>query len=84
MFRKYLRALEHKIDLEPIMVELDLTIECRPVRTLDWSERVMRRRTIKYVKVLWTNRSEREATWELEEEKKKKYPELFVDGMFMV
>lgn len=84
MLRKYLRDPEHKIDLEPIMVEQDLTIECRPVRIFDWSERVMRRRTIKYVKVLWTNQSEREATWELEEEMKKKYPELFVDGMFMV
>ncbi|KAF0922065.1 hypothetical protein E2562_024016 [Oryza meyeriana var. granulata] len=73
----YLRDTEHKIDLEPIRVEQDLTIECQSVRILDSSERVMRRRTIKYVKVLWTNQSEREATWELEEEMCKKCPELF-------
>jgi hypothetical protein len=42
----------------------------------------MRRRMIKYVKVLWTNQSEREATWELEEQMRKKYPELFEAGEF--
>jgi hypothetical protein len=35
---------------------------------------------VEYVKVLWTNQSEREATWELEELMRQKYPELFVVG----
>lgn len=43
----------------------------------DSSQRVMRNRTIKYVKVLWTNQSEREGTWELEDPMRQKYPELF-------
>ena len=77
MLRKYLRDPEHKIDLETIRVK-DLTIKCRPVCILDSSEQVLRTRTIKYVKVLWTNQSEREATWELEEQMRKEYPELFV------
>ncbi|KAF0903667.1 hypothetical protein E2562_028376 [Oryza meyeriana var. granulata] len=34
----YLRDPEHKIDLEPIRVEQDLTIECQPVHILDSSE----------------------------------------------
>jgi hypothetical protein len=51
------------------------------VRILESSERVMRRRSIKYVKVFWTNQSEREATWELELIRQK-YPELFVMGEF--
>jgi hypothetical protein len=50
------------------------------VRILESSERVMRRRTIIYVRVLWTNQTEREATWELEKQMRKKYPELFEDG----
>jgi hypothetical protein len=37
---------------------------------------------IKYVRDLWTNPSEREATWELEETQKK-YPDLFKIGRFM-
>jgi hypothetical protein len=80
MLRKYLPNLEHKIDLESITVQQDLTLECHPVRILESSKRVMRRRAIKYVRVLWTNQTEREATWELEEQMRKKYPELFKDG----
>jgi hypothetical protein len=38
----------------------------------------MRRTSIKYVKVLWTNQCEREATWELEELMRQKYPERFI------
>ena len=34
---------------------------------------------IRYVKVQWTNQTEREATWELEEEMRAKHPELFKD-----
>ena len=82
MLRKYLRDPEHKIDLESITVEQDLTVECHPVCILDSSERVMRRRTIKYVKVLWSNQTEREATWELEDQVRKKYPELFEAGEY--
>lgn len=78
MLRKFLQDPEHKIDLEQVTVEQDLTVERRPVRILDTSERVLRNKTIKYVKVLWTNQSEREATWELEDHLRKKYPELFV------
>ena len=55
-------------------------MECHPVRILDFSDRVMRNRTIKYVKVLWTNQSESEATWELEAQICEKYPELFESG----
>lgn len=45
-------------------------------------EHVTRRMTIKYVNVLWTNQSEREATWELEDQMYKKYPYLFDAGEF--
>jgi hypothetical protein len=46
MLRKYFLDPEHKIDLESITVQQDLTLECHPVRILESSERVMRR-TIK-------------------------------------
>jgi hypothetical protein len=82
MLRKFLWDPDHQIKLEPIAVQQDLTLECRPVHILEPSERVMRRRSIKYVKVLWTNPYEREATWELEELMRQKYPELFIMGEF--
>jgi hypothetical protein len=40
----------------------------------------MMRRNTKYVRVLCTNQTECEATWELEVQMRKKYPELFEDG----
>ena len=55
-------------------------MECHPVHILDYSIRVMRNRKIKYVKVLWSNQSEREATWELDAQMHKKYPELSESG----
>jgi hypothetical protein len=80
MLRKFLRDLNHQIEMEPIAVQQDLTLECHPMRILESSERVLRKRSIKYVNVLWTNQSQREATWELEELMRQKYPELFVVG----
>jgi hypothetical protein len=80
MLRKYLRDPEHHITVESVTIGQDLTFESRPVRILEESERVLRHRTIKYVKVLWTHQTEREATWELESQMREKYPELFTSG----
>lgn len=44
---------------------------------MDTKDQVLRRRTIRYVKVQWDHLTEREATWELEEEMKEKFPFLF-------
>ena len=82
MLRKYLRDPEHHVILEPVTIEQDLTIEARPVRILEESERVLRRRTLKYVRVLSTNQTEREATWELESQMREKYLELFTTGEY--
>jgi hypothetical protein len=65
MLRKYIRDSELKIEADPIIIQQDLTIDAQLVRVLEFSERVMRNRTIKYIKILWSNQIEREATWEL-------------------
>jgi hypothetical protein len=52
--------------------------EC-PLRTgriLDWAEKSTRNSTTRFCKVLWSNHSEREATWE-ESALREKYPHLF-------
>ena len=84
MLRKYIRDPELKIEVNPIIIQQDLTIDAQPVRVLEFSERVMRNRTIKYVKILWSNQTEREATWELESTMRNKYPNLFETGKFFV
>jgi hypothetical protein len=80
MLRKYLKDPEQRMEAEPVIIEKDLTIKCHPVHILDFSQRVMRNRTIKYMKILWTNQLEREATWELEDSMRGEYPKLFETG----
>jgi hypothetical protein len=75
--RKYIRDSELKIEADPIIIQQDLTIDAQPVRVLEFLERVMCNRTIKYVKILWSNQTEREATRELESTMHNKYPDLF-------
>jgi hypothetical protein len=48
-----------------------------PVQILDWAEKSTRNTTTHFCKVLWSNHSEREATWEKESVMREKYPHLF-------
>jgi hypothetical protein len=84
MLRKYIRDPELKIEADPIIIQQDLTIDVQPVCVFEFSERVMCNRTIKYVKILWSNQTEREATWELESTMRNKYPDLFEIGKLFV
>jgi hypothetical protein len=52
-----------------------------PVKILDWAEKSTRKTTIRFCKVLWSNHSEREATWEKESIMREKYPHLFEPGV---
>uniref|UniRef100_A0A2N9GJY8 RNA-directed DNA polymerase n=1 Tax=Fagus sylvatica TaxID=28930 RepID=A0A2N9GJY8_FAGSY len=80
MLRKYVPDCNHVVAYEPLQLREDLTYEEQPVRIVDKKEQELRRRTIQYVKVQWSNHSEREATWELEEEMREKYPYLFEES----
>ncbi|GJY23997.1 retrotransposon protein, putative, ty3-gypsy subclass [Tanacetum coccineum] len=55
----------------------DLSCEEEAEAILAREERIMRRKTIPFVKVLWKNHSEREATWKLEESIRERYPRIF-------
>ena len=61
----------------PIKIEKDLTLEVKPVKILDWSEKELRNKKIYLVKVLWRSSQIEEKTWEKEAEMRRKYPELF-------
>nr|GFD46682.1 DNA/RNA polymerases superfamily protein [Tanacetum cinerariifolium] len=45
----------------------DLSYVEEPEAILDRQDRVMRKKVIPFVKILWRNHPEREATWETEE-----------------
>ena len=79
MLRKYVLNPSHVVDYKPLKLRDDLTYEEQPVKIVDKKERELKRRTIHYFKVQWRNQSVREATWELEDEMKEKYPYLFED-----
>ena len=80
MLRKYIPDPSHVVDYEPLKLRDDLTYEEQPVKIVDKKEQELKRSTIYYVKVQWRNQSVREATWELEDEMKEKYPYLFEDS----
>ena len=80
MLRKYIPDSSHVVDYEPLKLRDDLTYEEQPVKIVDKKEQELKHRTIRYVKVQWRNQSVREATWELEDEMKEKYPYLFEDS----
>jgi hypothetical protein len=62
---------------KPVQIQSNMTYEETPTRILDRRERVLRNKTISLVKVLWSNHSMEEVSWELEESMREKYPYLF-------
>nr|GFD36741.1 hypothetical protein [Tanacetum cinerariifolium] len=67
-------ADKHRRDLE---FQPDMSLSEEPESILDRQERVMRNKTIPFVKILWKNHQEREATRETEESMRASYPRFF-------
>nr|GFB58737.1 hypothetical protein [Tanacetum cinerariifolium] len=55
-------------------IRADLSYFEEPEAILDRQDRVMRNKTIPFVKILWRNHPEREATWETKESIRTSYP----------
>ncbi|KAK4738510.1 hypothetical protein R3W88_002207 [Solanum pinnatisectum] len=62
---------------ESIKIKDNLSYEEIPVQILDRQVRRLRTKDVASVKVLWRNQFVEEATWEAEEDMKKRYPYLF-------
>ena len=77
MLRKCLTDSTQPIELSPQQLEKDLTYVEHPIKILGIQDRKLRNRVMRFLKVQWSRHSEKEATWELEEEMKKKFPYLF-------
>jgi hypothetical protein len=48
-------------------LEADLSYPEHPIKVLDQKDRVMRRKTIKFFKIKWSNHTKEEAIWESED-----------------
>ncbi|XP_038892578.1 uncharacterized protein LOC120081621 [Benincasa hispida] len=77
MLRKYVPAPMHILATQPVQIKEDLSYEEETIEIVDRKDQVRRNKTIPLVKVLWRNHRIEEATWEPEEQMKKRYPQLF-------
>nr|GFD07386.1 hypothetical protein [Tanacetum cinerariifolium] len=64
----------HVVSYPLDQIRSDLSYVEEPEAILDRQDRVMRNKTIPFVKILWRNHPEREATWETEESIRTSYP----------
>ena len=62
MLRKYTPDPTHVVDWGEIIVDTNETFEEGPMHILDSKDQVLRRKTVRLVKVLWKHRGVEEAT----------------------
>ena len=74
--KKCLRVPEEQLPLDELNIRDDLSFS-EPIRILETSERVTRNKRVKMCKVQWKHYSEKEATWEREDDLKIEFPRLF-------
>jgi hypothetical protein len=65
--KKCLRVPDRTVEVTDVVLEPDLTYSEHPIRVLDKEDRVTRRKTLKFYKILWNQHSEDEATWETQD-----------------
>ena len=79
MLRKYTPDPAHVVDCGQIEVDTDGTFKEGPVCILDSRDQVLRRKTVRLVRVLWRHYRVEESTWEYEDTMRATYPFLFRD-----
>jgi len=77
MLRKFIGDANSIVPLDDVAIQEDLTYEEVPIEILDRQVKKLRNKEIASVKVLWRNQKVESATWEAEEDMKKRYPYLF-------
>ena len=77
MLRKYHADARHVIEYKQVDLQPDQTYIEQPVRIMDQKEQVLRKKTVKLVRILWRNQNVEESTWELEDAMRNRYPHLF-------
>ena len=79
MLRRYTPDPAHVVDWGEIKVDTDGTFEEGKVCIMDSRDQVLRRKTVRLVRVLWQHRGVEESTWEHEDTMRATYPFLFRD-----
>ena len=79
MLQKYTPDPAHVVDWGQIEVDTDETFEEGLVCIVDSRDQVLRRKTVRLVRVLWRYYGVEESTWECEDTMRAIYPFLFRD-----
>ena len=79
LLRKYIPDPSHVVDWGRIIVDTYGTFEEGPTRILDSRDQVLRRKTVRLVKVLWQHRGVEKAIWERKDMMRVTYLFLFED-----
>ena len=79
MLRKYTPDPAHVVDWGQIEVDTGGTFEEGPVCIVDSRDQVLRRKTVRLVRVLWRHYGTEVSTWERENTMRATYPFLFRD-----
>ena len=79
MLWRYTPDPTHVVDWGEIKVNTDGTFEEGPVCIMDSRDQVLRRKTMRLVRMLWRHRGVEELTWEHEDTMRATYPFLFRD-----
>jgi hypothetical protein len=75
--KKCFKDPDRAVDHESIDLQEDLSYKEHPVRILDEAERRTRNNSVKFFKVQWSHHSDKEATWEREDQLRSEYPAFF-------
>jgi hypothetical protein len=78
--KKCLHLPKERVEVRRIKLKSDLSYVEKPVYDLDTQERVTRNRVVKLYKVVWSNHSERDATWEREDYVKENHFAFYEKG----
>jgi hypothetical protein len=75
--KKCLHVPEERVEVRGIKLKSDLAYEEKPVAILEVKDRVTWNQVVKLYKVVWSNHSERDATWEREDYLRDNYSKFF-------
>ena len=79
MLWRYTPDPDHVVDWGKIEVDTDWTFVEGPMCIMDSRDQVLRRKTVRLVRVLWQHRGVEESTWEREDTMQATYLFLFRD-----
>ncbi|GFS40602.1 hypothetical protein Acr_00g0069490 [Actinidia rufa] len=77
MLKKYEPDPSHVLEWSELELEADASFEEKPTWVVDSREKMLRGKTIRLVRIFWNNFGSEESIWEMEDEMREKYPNLF-------